>query len=218
MSYDPDNDIRSYLRNLDSALKDLPRSRRQEVVEEIESHIAEERSAEPIETQAQLWSMLERIGDPAEIAAEARDRTGVGATKSSWHEIGALIFLLVGGFVFVIGWFAGLVLLWTSALWTTRDKLIGTFLFPLGLAFPFIVLSILMVASLKPCSSGTTSFTTDGQGNAITTSSCGHTTSVFVLIPIVLLVITFLLIPVATTIYLTRRMNRRKLALSLADA
>jgi hypothetical protein len=217
MSYDPGKDIRSYLQGLDSALKDLPRGRRHEVVDEIASHIAEERSAEPIETQAQLLSMLERIGEPGEIAADARDRLGLGTAKSSWHEVFALILLLVGGFVFVFGWFAGLVLLWTSALWSTRDKLIGTFLFPFGLAFPVGVLLVVMTESLRPCSSGALS---DAQGNPISSGSdCGgHAASAFVWVPAVILVIAFLLIPVGTTIYLARRMNRRKVTLSLADA
>jgi uncharacterized membrane protein len=97
MSYDPDKFIRIYLHGLDDALRDLPRGRRREVVEEIAGHIAEERSEHPLETQAELLSLLERIGDPAEIAAAARDRSGLGTMKSSWHEILALILLLVGG-------------------------------------------------------------------------------------------------------------------------
>jgi len=213
MSYDPDEFIRIYLRDLDSALGDLPRNRRREVVEEIANHIAEERSEHPIETRAELLSMLERIGDPAEIAAEARDRSAT--VHSSWHEILALILLLVGGF-FVIGWFVGLVLLWTSVLWSTRDKLIGTFVFPFGLALPFVVLTF----ALTTTTDRTTciSHAQPGpQGNVLPASNCDHGTSLLGWIIGVIGVaasVAIVLAPIATTIYLARRMNRRKLALA----
>jgi FtsH-binding integral membrane protein len=36
----------------------------------------------------------------------------------------------------VLGWFVGLILLWSSDAWGTREKLLGTLLFPGGLLLP----------------------------------------------------------------------------------
>ena len=67
------------------------------------------------ENEAEIRNLLERLGDPADIAAEERARSGRRAERRAGPvEILALIGLLVGGFVFVIGWFVGLVLLWVS--------------------------------------------------------------------------------------------------------
>jgi hypothetical protein len=42
-----------------------------------------------------------------------------------------------------VGWLAGLVLLWSSRAWTTRDKWIGTLVIPGGLATAFAALIVL---------------------------------------------------------------------------
>ena len=77
-------------------------------------------------------NVLDRLGEPDEIADDARHRLGL-QRRGRPGEIFALIGLLVGGFVFVIGWFVGLALLWVSDAWTTREKLVGTLVVPGGL-------------------------------------------------------------------------------------
>ena len=64
--------VDAYLRRLELELADLPAAKRHEIVNEIRSHIADERSAMVDETDANLMNLLDRLGDPAEIAAEAR--------------------------------------------------------------------------------------------------------------------------------------------------
>ena len=59
--------------------------------------------------------------------------------------------LLVGGFLWGVGWLVGVVLLWLSDAWTIRQKLIGTFVVPGGLALP---LYLLIVATLATSSGG----------------------------------------------------------------
>jgi hypothetical protein len=44
--------------------------------------------------------------------------------------MGGIILLLIGGFIFYVGWFVGLVLLWSSRAWSIKDKWIGTLLLP----------------------------------------------------------------------------------------
>jgi hypothetical protein len=51
--------------------------------------------------------------------------------------------LLVGGFTpFAFGWVVGVVLLWRSDTWTSREKLIGTLIVPAGLALPVVLAGI----------------------------------------------------------------------------
>jgi hypothetical protein len=77
----------------------------------------------------------------------ADDRRGI-------HEWAAIFLLLLGGFVFGIGWIFGLILLWSSRAWTTGQKLIGTFVVPGGLAAALLSLGIGVTAVSQVCSSG----------------------------------------------------------------
>jgi hypothetical protein len=58
--------------------------------------------------------------------------------RKGW-DISALVLLLIGGFVFVIGWIVGVILLWTSPRWLWGEKLLGTFVLPGGLLLPAFV-------------------------------------------------------------------------------
>ena len=111
--------VDDYLKRLNSELAGLPSARRREVVQGISEHIAEARS-EAGEGEAEIRSLLDRLGDPAEIAAETRERLGLTQAKPGRQEIAALILLVIGAFLFVVGWFAGVVLLWGSKVWTRR--------------------------------------------------------------------------------------------------
>ena len=133
MSYDPEPQIADYLKQLNHQLRGIPRERRREVVNEIAAHIAQARETSPIESEADLLTLLDRIGQPEEIAAEASERVD-GPERSIGNEIAAIVLLLVGGFILGIGWIVGVVLLWSSTIWTIRDKLIGTLIVPGGLA------------------------------------------------------------------------------------
>jgi hypothetical protein len=126
-------EVGEYLRRLQRSMGDLPAERREEILAGIEEHIAENLAERPAATDADVRNILERVGDPAEIAAEARQRLGIRPARRTWTDPAAIILLLVGGFT-IIGWFVGVVLLWISDAWNTRDKIIGTFIVPGGLA------------------------------------------------------------------------------------
>jgi hypothetical protein len=60
------------------------------------------------------------------------------------HQGWTIGLLSFGGFLGILGWVIGVYLLWTSSSWTRREKVIGTFVLPGGLAllvFPPIVFS-----------------------------------------------------------------------------
>jgi len=142
MSTRADELINEYLDRLEEELAEFPSSRRRELVQEISDHIAEARASLESDDEASIRNLLERMGDPADIAAEARGAieqspggTPVVERRSSALDIAALILLLVGGVVVpAVGWLVGVVLLWISGSWTTSEKLVGTLVVPGGLA------------------------------------------------------------------------------------
>jgi hypothetical protein len=126
-----------YLHELDQELRDLPRSRRQELVGEIHEHIDSALADAPARDEAEVRNVLDRLGDPSDIAEEARQRFGVPKQRSRGLEIAAVILLPIGGLIIpVVGWIVGVILLWSSRVWTTGEKLAGTLLFPGGLLLP----------------------------------------------------------------------------------
>jgi hypothetical protein len=126
MTTEADALILRYLQELESELHDLPANRRQELLDEVGEHIAAARATLDPETEAGVRTMLERLGDPADIAAEARERFGPPAAparpSTPWLEVIAIVMLVIP----FLGWVVGVVLVWLSRLWSTRDKLIGT--------------------------------------------------------------------------------------------
>lgn len=127
-----DEQVKSYLKELDHYLSGLPRRRRREVIQEIQDHISESRIQlgpnHPVE------DVLERVGDPKTIAMEAAVGEPASRPASRWMEVGAIIFLLPGSIVLpFVGWVVGVILLWASSIWTLRDKIIGTLVIPGGL-------------------------------------------------------------------------------------
>ena len=129
----------AYLRRLDDELHDLPRARREEILGEIREHIAE---ADPV-TEAELREVLDRLGDPEDIAADARERFGTPrGPRMGAQEIFALLLMTIGSFLFpVIGWIIGIALLWGSSAWSRRDKWVGTLLFPGGFGAALLILA-----------------------------------------------------------------------------
>jgi hypothetical protein len=69
VSYDPEPEIKHYLGRLSRAARDLPRPRRCELLSEIELHIRMALARTPCANRDEMVQLLERVGDPAEIAA-----------------------------------------------------------------------------------------------------------------------------------------------------
>jgi hypothetical protein len=128
--------VGDYLRRLEDEARALPRRERTELLDEIRGHLRAELADDPAEHDVR--NALDRLGDPREIVAATgvpSRRRRVGAL-----EIVAVVLLLIGAIVIpVLGWFVGLVLLWASAAWTTRQKWLGTLVVPGGLASPLVL-------------------------------------------------------------------------------
>jgi hypothetical protein len=196
MSRTADDLIDKYLKHLQVELDELPRARRREREQEIAEHIAEARAELPSQSEAEIRTLLDRIGDPADLAAVARARFGVEPRKSRGLEVATLVLLLVGGVVVpILGWLVGVVLLWASEVWTTREKLIGTLVVPGGLALPLFLLA--MGAYSESCSAvvGEPVTCTGGPSQAMQVVGA-------------IIVIALFLAPLVTTVYLARRVRR----------
>ncbi len=124
-----DQIVSAYLARLEHGLADLPPPRRAELVDDVRSHIVEARRGLADETDADLLNILDKLGDPADIAADARDRLGAlpapPAQQLGILEIAAIVAL-------VLVWPAGIALVWLSSAWSQRDKLIATVFVPGG--------------------------------------------------------------------------------------
>jgi hypothetical protein len=167
---------RDYLKRLKKAARRLPRARRKELVGEIEAHLIE--ALPPGASEADALNVLERLGEPAEIVAEAGGGLAppLGMGLNEWW---AIALLLIGASLFGVGWFIGVVLLWSSRVWTLRDKLIGTLVLPGGLAAaPFVF------AGVGSASGGDVDYLA------------------------VALAVSSVVLPILTSIYLTWRANR----------
>jgi hypothetical protein len=123
--------IAGYLQRLRAAGRRLPRDSRNELVQQLEEHL---RDAAPSgSSRDEVLAALERLGEPEDIVAEESERLGIPPARSGAREWAAIPLLLVGGVILpVVGWLVGVYLLWTSRVWSTRDKLLGTLVLPGG--------------------------------------------------------------------------------------
>jgi uncharacterized membrane protein len=206
MSTSADKLVEDYLDRLERELADVSPARRRELVQEISEHIAEARAGLESEGEVDVRNLLDRMGDPADIAAEARGPAAETAPaapvverRAGAVEIGALVLLLIGGLVLpVVGWIVGVVLLWVSSAWTVPQKVLGTLIVPGGLALP-IGLGVLATSSAS-C----VQVPLPATPNAMACSSGGGGGQTFGTMLVILLAVA----SVATVAYLARRMGR----------
>lgn len=136
----PDRLVADYLRRLDDAAAALHVARRAELVAEIRVHIDEAIREAGTAGEVEVRNILERLGQPEEIAAAAGSSMDPGSSRGKL-ETAALLTLALGGFVPVVGWAVGAVLVLASVAWSRRDKTVG---FLLGLVPAFLVAALLL--------------------------------------------------------------------------
>ena len=179
-----------YLDRLEHAARRLPRGERRELVEEISAHLAEATDAGM--SYAEALTVLDRLGDPEDIVDEQLPAEPYRSDRRGTREWAAIFLLLFGGFAFGLGWLVGLILLWSSRAWDTRDKLIGTLIVPGGLATALAALVV--EASPETC----TTFN-GGPPHCVGGPSTLHHILSLVLFAFLVLG------PICTSVYLARR-------------
>lgn len=134
--------VKNYLAQLELALSGIP----SDLAADIRSGIEEELIGLDPMTASQR---IEELGDPAFIAAEARDAAAPVSTSSTFGDavrvplsessgfvITAALFVAVGGFVIPLaGWVVGIVMVWMSRTWRIWEKWVATLLPPLIILF-----------------------------------------------------------------------------------
>ena len=124
-----------YLARLEIELTDLPSTQRERTVAEVRDRIAQARAAMVDETETDVFRLLDEIGKPGAVAAQAR--AGLPAAPSSgWLEALAIVGLS-------LVWPVGIALIRFSRVWSKRQKLIGALVPPGGYAALLAVLWIL---------------------------------------------------------------------------
>ncbi len=95
---DIDAIIADYLQRLDAELHNLPAFQRRQLVTEIGAHLQEARLQLPDESEASVLNLLDRVGRPEDIAAEAIADQPMHASRPprSWLRVG-LVALVVAG-------------------------------------------------------------------------------------------------------------------------
>jgi len=204
---DTDEIIDAYLSDLKEALSGIPASRRNQIVTEIAEHIEEGRQMLDVENDLTVRALLDRIGDPAEIAAEAGSVPHQTSRRRSDPWVPWL--LLLGGVIglafplLAVAWLVGVALLWTSTTWNIGQKLVGTFVLPGGL-LPLAYL-LLRPAAVTSCSG----YSAPGVPTIEHCSTTGFTLPPLIGIPIFLVA---LVAPILTTAYLVRIERRGRSA------
>lgn len=139
--------VSEYMGRLEAAAQPLPTERRGELIAEVHDHIESALTEAGTRDEVTARNVLERLGDPEEIvAAEAGsgatpppqvvvvERRGLGAV-----EVAAILFLTLGAvFLPIVGPIIGIVLVWASAQWTTRQKSIATLIVVVLLVLPIL--------------------------------------------------------------------------------
>jgi hypothetical protein len=177
--------IDGYLRRLDPEMSSLPPGRRKELHGQIAEHIDQARSELSDETDADLLTILDRLGEPDEIVAAAHTTLALPAGNPGPLEIVALVLIGVGGVVFPVlpvPWILGTVLVWRSRSWTQRQKYFGAYL-PLVTGLAVLAITVLVSGLF-------------GRHVVFEASALG-------------LVVANLLLPLGTAIYLGTRLGRR---------
>src|SRR4051812_7259607 len=121
--------VDDYLRRLEAAAADLPHGRRGELVAEIQEHIEAALREGGAGDEVAVRNVLERLGPPEEIAAEAG--AGTPAPERGRLETAALLVLAVHFLLPFVGYLiaAGLVL--ASRVWDGHDKAVALLIPPL---------------------------------------------------------------------------------------
>jgi hypothetical protein len=125
--------VSDYLDTVRAATQDLPAGERDELVANIAEHIATSMEELDEPNEAAVRTILEKLGDPAVIAAEARKQSNPAARDSApkpgWLEWGGVAMLGIGSYLLpVIGTVAGLVMISLSRWWSTRQKVLAAVL------------------------------------------------------------------------------------------
>jgi uncharacterized membrane protein len=180
--------VAAYLSGVEQELVAAGVRDRAEILEGINEHIQVELSKSE---QHDVGEILSGMGSPRAIAAAAVSDEPRRPKKPGTEWL-VLLLLSLGGFALGIGWCVGVALLWASRSWTRRQKLIGTFVVPGGLAAAWLWL--VLTTTPSGCQIAT-------RGTRVISSSCLSSVPTALRIA---LGVAFVVVEVASIAYLYR--------------
>src|SRR3954447_3690652 len=136
--------VEDYLSRLQAAARTLPRGERKDLVADTEAYL--DQAIKPDANAIEVRGMLGALGTPEVLVAQ--DRRKQHKPDPEPMEGSAIILIAVGGLFIGVGWFFGLYLLWRSRVFSVVDKLIGTLLWPGGMASAVIVAIVLLASDV----------------------------------------------------------------------
>ena len=147
--------VRDYLGRLEAAAWPLPAERRGELLVEVREHIETALTEAGRRDEVTARNVLERLGPPEEIVAAEADAGGTTGwtppaaapaeadrgARWGFLEIGAILLLTLGAFFLpIVGPMIGLLFVWLSSEWTTRQKWVATTIVVVLLMIPVLLL------------------------------------------------------------------------------
>jgi uncharacterized membrane protein len=210
--------IEGYLARLRAAAADLPSSVRDELIEDMRVHISEARSREQQETDATILNILDRLGEPDTVVAEAGRRPeAFGSTQPRPEPYQPGILEIASIVLLPFLWPVGVILLWISPAWNLRDKLIGTLLPPGGYLSIFYFGLIVAHGGRIRGEGNSCMSSTDFAGNIQTSCTSASALQVIGVVLSVLLLVVLWVLPLITAGYLAIRLrwgHRRQAAVA----
>ncbi|GIF96778.1 HAAS signaling domain-containing protein [Catellatospora citrea] len=197
--------ISDYLQQVREATVKLSPGPRAELLTQLEDHIRDARHELNDDDVDGTRAILRSLGTPAQIAAAAfnepdanpSERTDTGKR----YDLATVLLLSVGALCLpVVGWVAGVFMLWNGPRWSLGDKLLGTLVWPLGPS------GLMMAGVFLPVGTSVVVCTPDAQAICTTDSEApswlGYL-AVGPFLPVVVLVSTAIV-----CVYLARRARR----------
>ena len=134
---DDDAILADYLLRVGKAARRLPRGRREWVVSQIGDRLAQALDdgaggAGGAGGVSGVATVLAQFGAPAALVQAVDGH--VPGDEARWADYLAVLLLVIGGIAFLPAWSGGAVLLWASPRWQLRERLIGSLIWPGGLA------------------------------------------------------------------------------------
>jgi hypothetical protein len=186
MTDDAQDVLNSYLREVDMFAEGLPADERAELIAGLTEHVKAAQAAGQASDVVQARALIARLGEPSSIVRQAAAASDDAAfvrvfrqVRGTARETVAVLLIIMGSFVPIIGWLAGIALAWGSNRLRTGEKLLLTLVVPLG---PFgavaFIFGYLAGETSIICSEGAYG-TTDGPYGPVTSvvripRSCTH--------------------------------------------
>jgi hypothetical protein len=91
--------VNDYLHRLDSALRPLPGNRRQQLLAEVTEHLTEARAQLPNQSEAAIRELLDRVGQPEDIAEAAMPDGPSRKRHFDWRLLAGVIGVVIAAAV-----------------------------------------------------------------------------------------------------------------------